>query len=74
LPELSVINLFEKFKTRKIQLGFEYRDLFWSKDGHHNAKGYNLWAACVAEEYTEQLSVSSQLVVEDTTDGMVLAF
>ncbi|MDD2635142.1 MAG: SGNH/GDSL hydrolase family protein [Bacteroidales bacterium] len=49
---ISYINLYEYFQKQKVKT--DINQYYWQKDGHHNAKGYELMADGILKGLTEE--------------------
>jgi len=49
LSNVGYLDVFPCYRLKMNQLGNEPKMYYWKIDGHHNSKGYNLMAECVAE-------------------------
>jgi lysophospholipase L1-like esterase len=63
-PNLKYFDLYNCYKNKISLDGESFNNYWWSKDGHHNSKGYQLKARCIAEvikPYLSSKNVSSSL-------------
>lgn len=57
---ISTINLKEEINFLKSKLQFQYNELYWQNDMHHNSKGYNLWATIMAKKIAMTKTLTGQ--------------
>lgn len=56
---IEVLNMYDYFKEKENVNKFNYSNLFWKYDGHHNAKGYELFARGVEWKLNEMGIIDS---------------
>ncbi|MCO5249552.1 MAG: hypothetical protein M9887_11475 [Chitinophagales bacterium] len=44
---LSIKSISDCYKKEAEKMGLDFNQLWWSNDGHHNAKGYKMMAECI---------------------------
>lgn len=67
--KIYTINLYEEYKIFLEEKGKNINSIYWKVDGHHNSKGYYLWAKIIAKHINPLLIENTNKKNYSTTNN-----